>query len=58
MTGLIGKTAVIAGGATGIGRAAARRVIEEGAVVFIFVRRRGALDAAVAPEPFSESRCW
>jgi NAD(P)-dependent dehydrogenase (short-subunit alcohol dehydrogenase family) len=57
MTGLNGKTAVITAGATGIGRAVARRFIEEGAFVFIFGRRREALDAAVATEPFSEFRC-
>ncbi len=45
---LEGKTAVITGGATGIGRAAARRFIDEGAFVFIFGRRQEALDAAVA----------
>ena len=48
MTRLSGKTAVITGGATGIGRAAAKRFIEEGAFVFIFGRRQQALDAAVA----------
>ena len=48
MTRLTGKTAVITGGATGIGRAAAKRFIEEGAFVFIFGRRQEALDAAVA----------
>src|SRR4029450_12230633 len=45
---LAGKTAVITGGATGIGLAAAKRFIEEGAFVFIFGRRQEALDAAVA----------
>lgn len=45
---LNGQTAVITGGATGIGRAAARRFIEEGALVFVFGRRQDALDAAVA----------
>ena len=48
MTRLNGKTAVITGGATGIGFAAARRFIDEGAFVFIFGRRQDALDAALA----------
>ena len=48
MTRLQGKTAVITGGATGIGLAAAKRFIEEGAFVFIFGRRQEALDVAVA----------
>ena len=45
---LDGKTAVITGGATGIGLAAARRFVDEGAFVFVFGRRQEALDAAVA----------
>ncbi len=48
MKRLTGKTAVITGGATGIGFAAAKRFIEEGAFVFIYGRRQEALDAAVA----------
>ena len=48
MTRLKGKTAVITGGATGIGLASAKRFIEEGAFVFLFGRRQEALDAAVA----------
>ena len=45
---LEGKVAVVTGGATGIGLAAARRFIAEGALVFLFGRRQDALDAAVA----------
>jgi NAD(P)-dependent dehydrogenase (short-subunit alcohol dehydrogenase family) len=48
MTRLNGKTAVITGGATGIGLGAAKRFVAEGAFVFIFGRRQEALDAAVA----------
>ncbi|MET0409440.1 MAG: SDR family oxidoreductase [Hyphomicrobium sp.] len=45
---LNGKVAVVTGGATGIGRAAAKRFVDEGAIVYIFGRRQEALDAAVA----------
>src|SRR4051812_20180255 len=48
MTRLNGKTAIVTGGATGIGRAAAKRFVEEGAFVFLFGRRQEALDAALA----------
>ncbi len=48
MSKLNGKTAVITGGASGIGFAAAQRFIEEGAFVFIYGRRQEALDAAEA----------
>jgi len=48
MQRLEGKTAVVTGGGTGIGLAAAQRFIEEGAFVYIFGRRREPLDKALA----------
>ena len=48
MSRLQGKTAVITGGGTGIGRGAAKRFIDEGAFVYLFGRRQEQLDAAVA----------
>jgi NAD(P)-dependent dehydrogenase (short-subunit alcohol dehydrogenase family) len=48
MSKLTGKIALITGGSSGIGRAAARRFVEEGAHVFIIGRRQGELDAARA----------
>jgi NAD(P)-dependent dehydrogenase (short-subunit alcohol dehydrogenase family) len=47
MSRLAGKVAVISGGTSGIGLAIAQRFVKEGAHVFIFGRRRGALDEAV-----------
>ncbi|WP_037712785.1 SDR family NAD(P)-dependent oxidoreductase [Amycolatopsis sp. AA4] len=43
---LEGKTAVVTGGSSGIGLAAAERLVAEGAHVFITGRNRDALDAA------------
>lgn len=48
MSRLQGKTAVVTGGASGIGLGAAKRFIDEGAFVYLFGRRQEALDAAVA----------
>ena len=44
---LTDKIAVISGGSSGIGLAIAQRFVKEGAHVFIFGRRREALDEAV-----------
>ena len=48
MTRLEGRTAIITGGGTGIGLAAARRFVAEGAFVYLFGRRADKLEAAVA----------
>jgi NAD(P)-dependent dehydrogenase (short-subunit alcohol dehydrogenase family) len=45
---LEGKVAVVTGGATGIGLATAKKLVTEGAHVFVFGRRKAELDAAVA----------
>src|SRR6516225_9337149 len=45
---LIGKTAVVTGGSSGIGLATAQRFVDEGATVIITGRRRAELDAAIA----------
>jgi hypothetical protein len=48
MEKLVGKTAVITGGSSGIGLATAQRFVQEGIEhVFITGRRKDALDAAV-----------
>lgn len=44
---LEGKTAIVTGGTTGIGLAAAQRLAAEGAHVFVTGRRKAELDAAV-----------
>lgn len=46
MKRLTGKTAVVTGGGSGIGFAAAQRFVEEGAFVYLFGRRREPLEAA------------
>jgi NAD(P)-dependent dehydrogenase (short-subunit alcohol dehydrogenase family) len=45
---LNGKVALVTGGSSGIGLAAAKRFVAEGATVYITGRRQDALDAAVA----------
>jgi NAD(P)-dependent dehydrogenase (short-subunit alcohol dehydrogenase family) len=48
LNGLLdGKVALVTGGSTGLGFGAARRLIEEGAVVYITARHREELDSAV-----------
>ena len=45
---LDGRVAVVTGGSSGIGLAAAKRLVADGAYVFITGRRKAELDAAVA----------
>lgn len=48
MSKLVGKTAVITGGSSGIGLATAKRLANDGAFVFITGRRQSEIDAALA----------
>ncbi len=63
---LDGRTAVITGGASGIGLATANRFVDEGARVFLSGRRQDQLNAAAAAlgaaaqavRPAAGSMCW
>src|ERR1700678_1202048 len=57
MDRLHGKVAVITGGSTGIGLAAAKLFVREGAYVFITGRRQKELDEAVKPIGTDVSEC-
>lgn len=48
MSQLSGKTALVTGGTSGIGLAAAQRLAAEGAHVFVTGRRQSGVDEAVA----------
>jgi NAD(P)-dependent dehydrogenase (short-subunit alcohol dehydrogenase family) len=48
MSKLDGKVAVVTGGSAGIGLGAAKRLVADGAYVFVTARRKTELDAAVA----------
>src|SRR5205085_10049026 len=48
--GLVGKRAVVTGGASGIGLATARRLAAEGVQVIVFDRNRQALDQVLDSE--------
>jgi NAD(P)-dependent dehydrogenase (short-subunit alcohol dehydrogenase family) len=48
---LAGKTAVVTGASSGIGRAIAQRYLAEGARVVLFARNRAALDAVAGAAP-------
>ena len=48
MNKLAGKVAVVTGGSSGIGLATAKRLVDEGAFVYITGRRQAELDKAVS----------